>query len=224
MERAYRNVGYVLACLLPIFIVGFWIPYFSQIPHFDESITAAVHIHALLLFSFLVLLIVQPLAIRYNAFSTHRTLGKLTNVLIPFALVFSVLMLWKEYHEHLSAGATIGAARNAEFLSAVQLLLFGALYGVALAAIRQRDIATHMRCMICIALVVLPAGLARIFGYWLNVRQSWSQAICLVVIDVSLLALILFDIRRRSSFRVYAVVLSVYTVIEALWLALGRPV
>ena len=224
MERAYRNVGYVLAFLLPIFIVGFWIPYFSQIPHFDESITAAVHIHALLLFSFLVLLIVQPLAIRYNAFSTHRTLGKLTNVLIPFALVFSVLMLWKEYHEHLSAGATIGAARNAEFLSAVQLLLFGALYGVALAAIRQRDIATHMRCMICIALVVLPAGLARIFGYWLNVRQSWSQAICLVVIDVSLLALILFDIRRRSSFRVYAVVLSVYAVIEVLWLALGRPV
>jgi hypothetical protein len=224
MERAYRNVGYVLAFLLPIFIVGFWIPYFSQIPHFDESITTAVHIHALLLFSFLVLLIVQPLAIRYNAFSTHRTLGKLTNVVMPFVLVFSVVMLWKEYHEHLSAGATIQAARNAEFLSAVQLLLFGALYGVALAAIRQRDIATHMRCMICIALVVLPAGLARIFGYWLNVRQSWSQAVCLVVIDVSLVALIVFDIRRRSSFRVYAVVLSVYTVIEALWLALGRPV
>ena len=224
MERAYRNVGYVLAFLLPIFIVGFWIPYFSQIPHFDESITTAVHIHALLLFSFLVLLIVQPLAIRYNAFSTHRTLGKLTNVVMPFVLVFSVVMLWKEYHEHLSAGATIQAARNAEFLSAVQLLLFGALYGVALAAIRQRDIATHMRCMICIALVVLPAGLARIFGYWLNVRQSWSQAVCLVVIDVSLLALILFDIRRRSSFRVYAVVLSVYAVIEVLWLALGRPV
>jgi hypothetical protein len=224
MERAYRNVGYVLAFLLPIFIVGFWIPYFSQIPHFDESITTAVHIHAFLLFSFLVLLIVQPLAIRYNAFSTHRTLGKLANVLIPFALVFSVLMLWKEYHEHLSAGATIQAARNAEFLSAVQLVLFGALYGVALAAIRQRDVATHMRCMICIALVVLPAGLARTFGYWLNMRQSWSQAVCLAVIDVSLLALILFDIRRRSSFRVYAVVLSVYTVIEALWLALGRPV
>ena len=179
MERAYRNVGYVLAFLLPIFIVGFWIPYFSQIPHFDESITTAVHIHALLLFSFLVLLIVQPLAIRYNAFSTHRTLGKVTNVVMPFVLVFSVVMLWKEYHEHLSAGATIQAARNAEFLSAFQLLLFGALYGVALAAIRQRDIATHMRCMICIALVVLPAGLARIFGYWLNVRQSWSQAVCL---------------------------------------------
>jgi hypothetical protein len=184
MERAYRNVGYVLAFLLPIFVAGFWIPYFSEIPHFDDSITVAVHVHAVLLFGFLVLLFVQPLAIRYNAFSLHRTLGKLTNILVPLALIFSVAMLWKEYHEHLGAGATIAAARNAEFLSTVQLLLFGALYGFAIAAIRQRNVATHMRCMICIALVVLPAGLARILGYWFNVRQSSSQVVCLVLIDV----------------------------------------
>ena len=93
MERAYRNLGYVLIALLPIFIAGFWIPYLSEIPHFDQSITAAVHIHAVLLFSFLLLLIVQPLAIRYKAFSTHRILGKLSNILLPFALVFSVAML-----------------------------------------------------------------------------------------------------------------------------------
>ena len=64
MERAYRNLGYVLTVLLPIFVAGFWIPYLSEIPHFDQSITAAVHIHAVLLFTFLILLIVQPLAIR----------------------------------------------------------------------------------------------------------------------------------------------------------------
>jgi hypothetical protein len=224
MERAYRNVGYVLIFLLPIFIAGFWIPYFSEIPHFEDSITAAVHVHAVLLFGFLLLLIVQPLAIRYNAFSVHRALGKLTNILIPIALIFSVAMLWKEYHEHLSAGATFAAARNSEFLSTVQLLLFGTLYGVAIAAIRRHDVATHMRCMICIALVVLPAGLARTMGYWFNMRQSSSQAVCLVLIDVSLLALIAFDLRRRVSNRTYAIVLSAYVVIECVWLALGRPV
>lgn len=224
MERAYRNVGYVLLFLLPIFIAGFWIPYFSEIPHFDQSITIAVHVHAVLLFAFLVLLIVQPLAIRYNAFSTHQTLGKLTTILIPFVLVFSVAMVWKEYHEHLSAGATIEAARKSEMLSSVQLVLFAALYGIAIAAIRRHDVATHMRSMICIALVVLPAGLARTFGYWLNMRQSTSQAICLVLIDVSLLALIAFDTRRRSPARTYAVVFFVYLVIEAVWIGLGRPV
>jgi hypothetical protein len=224
MERAYRNVGYVLIVLLPIFIAGFWIPYLSEIPHFDQSITTAVHIHAVLLFCFLVLLIVQPLAIRYKAFSTHRILGKLSNILIPFVLVFSIAMLSKEYHEHLRDGATVHMARNAEFLSAAQLLLFGTLYGVSIASIRQRDVATHMRCMICITLVLLPAGLARTLGYWFHIRQSSSQTACLVLIDALLLTLIAFDRRRRLAARPYLLVLLVYVVIEAFWINLGRPI
>lgn len=224
MERAYRNLGYVLTLLLPIFVAGFWIPYLSEIPHFEQSITAAVHIHAVLLFSFLLLLIVQPLAIRYKAFSMHRILGKLANILIPLALVFSVAMLWKEYHEHLADGATAQFARNAEFLSAVQLLLFGALYGVSIASIRRRDVATHMRCMICIALVLLPAGLARTLGYWFHVRHASSQTVCLVLIDVLLLVLAAFDKRRLSQSRPYLLVLAAYIVIEAVWFTLGRPI
>jgi hypothetical protein len=224
MERAYRNLGYVLIALLPIFIAGFWIPYLSAIPHFDQSITTAVHIHAVLLFCFLLLLIAQPLAIRYKAFSTHRILGKLSNILLPFALVFSVAMLWKEYHEHLSDGATAHMARNAEFLSAAQLLLFGTLYGLSISSIRQRDVAAHMRYMICITLVLLPAGLARTLGYWFHVRQSSSQTVCLVLIDALLLALISFDRRRRLARRPYILVLLAYVVIGAFWITLGRPI
>jgi hypothetical protein len=224
MERAYRNLGYVLIALLPIFIAGFWIPYLSEIPHFDESITTAVHIHAVLLFCFLLLLIIQPLVIRYKAFSTHRNLGKLANILIPFALVFSVAMLWKEYHEHLNDGATSLMARNAEFLSTAQLLLLGALYGVSISSARQRDIAAHMRYMICITLVLLPAGLARTLGYWFHMRQAPSQTVCLVMIDALLLALISFDRRRRLTGRPYILVLLAYVVIETIWISLGRPV
>ena len=224
MESAYRNLGYVLLVLLPIFVAGFWIPYFSQIPHFDASITTAVHVHAVLLFSFLLLLVVQPLAIRQKAFSTHRILGKISNVLIPFILIFSVAMLFKEYQEHLSDGATANFARNAEFLSFIQLLLFGTLYGLSIASIRRRDVATHMRYMICIALVLLPAGLARTMGYWFRIRQSPSQTACLILIDVLLLGLIAFDRSRQLKARPYSAVLLTYVVIEALWFALGRPI
>lgn len=224
MERTYRNLGYVLVALLPIFIAGFWIPYFSEFPHFDASITAAVHIHAVLLFCFLGLLVFQPLAIRYKAFSVHRKLGKLTNVLMPFILIFSVAMLWKEYHEHLADGVSMAAARNDEFLSAVQLLLLGCLYGLAIAAIRARDVAAHMRYMICIVLVVLPAGLARTLGYWFEFRQSSAQTVCLGLIDAILLALIAFDNRGDRPARPYAMTLVAYFVIEATWFSLGRPV
>lgn len=224
MERAYRNLGYVLLALLPIFLAGFWIPYLSEFPNFDASITTAVHIHAALLFCFLGLLIVQPLAIRYRAFSTHRILGKLSNVLMPFILVFSVAMLWKEYHEHLDSGATLAAARNAELLSAAQLLLLACFYGLSISCIRKRDVSAHMRYMICIALILLPAGLARTLGYWFRLPQSWSQAVCLVLIDAFLIALIIFDRRRQSAAHPYMIALSAYIVIEALWISLGHPV
>jgi hypothetical protein len=224
MERAYRNLGYVLIVLLPIFIAGFWIPYFSEFPNFDASITTAVHIHAALLFCFLGLLIVQPLAIRCKAFSTHRILGRISNVLMPFILIFSVAMLSKEYHEHLASGASLTAARNAEFLSTAQLTLLATFYGLAIACIRKRNVSAHMRCMICIVLSLLPAGLARTLGYWFNVRQSSSQALCLLLIDAFLIALIVFDKRRRVSALPYIAALLAYLVIEAWWLSLGRPV
>ncbi len=224
MERSYRNLGFVLLVLLPIFIAGFWIPYLSEIPHFDQSITTAVHIHAVLLFTFLMLLIVQPLAIRYKAFASHRALGKFSNVLIPFALIFSGAMLWKEYHEHLADGLSVHMARDAEFLSAAQLLLFGILYGAAVVAIHNRNVRTHMRCMICIALVLLPAGLARTLGYWFNVRQSTSQTVCLALIDAALVGLILVDWRHRVAAKPYRWILAAYVVIEAVWISLGRPV
>lgn len=57
MQSAYRNLGY---------------PYFSEIPKFEPSITTAVHVHALLLFAWVALLVIQPLAIRSNSFSIHR--------------------------------------------------------------------------------------------------------------------------------------------------------
>ncbi len=224
MERAYRNLGYVFLTLLPVFIAGFWIPYFSEIPHFDSSITFAVHVHAALLFTFLGLLIVQPLAIRYKAFSTHRFLGKLSNILMPFILGFSAAMIAKEYREHLAGGASFSAARNDEFLSAAQLLLLATMYGLSIAGIRKRDVAVHMRYMICIVLILLPAGLARTLGYWFNVRQSSSQAVCLTFIDAMLVVLIFLDRRRRSAAHPYLLTLLAYIVIESIWISIGRPV
>jgi hypothetical protein len=224
MERAYRNLGYVLIVLLPIFIAGFWIPYFSEFPNFDASITAAVHIHAGLLFCFLGLLVVQPLAIRYQAFSTHRILGRISNVLMPFILIFSVAMLSKEYHEHLASGASVIAARNSEFLSAAQLTLLATFYGLSIACIRKRNVSSHMRYMICIVLILLPAGLARTLGYWFNVRQSLSQSLCFLLIDAFLFVLIILDKRRKVSPLPYIAALLAYIVIETCWVSLGRPV
>jgi hypothetical protein len=224
MQGGYRNLGYVLLAFPLIIVAGFWVPYFSQIPTFDASITAAVHIHALLLFAWVGLMVVQPLAIRSGGLAIHRILGKASYVLMPLIVLFSVAMLRKEYQENLAGGMTMTAAQSAEYLSTVQVTLFSVFYGLAIVRIQKRDIAGHMRYMICVALVLLPAGLARALGYWCGVRQAASQTVCLLLIDLCLILLIFYDRRRRFSARPYVVALAAYVIVEAAWLALGRPV
>jgi phosphotransferase system glucose/maltose/N-acetylglucosamine-specific IIC component len=224
MQGGYRNLGYILLVCPLIIVAGFWIPYFSQIPKFDSSITTAVHIHALLLFAWVGLLVIQPLTIRNRAFSIHRILGKASYVLMPLIVLFAIAMLGKEYREHLASGMTVVAARSAEYLSTIQVTLFAAFYGLAIARIQKRDIAEHMRYMICIALVLVPAGLARTLGYWFGVNQSASQTVCLGLIDLCLISLIVFDRRRQYAARPYVVALAAYVIVEAGWFALGRPV
>ncbi len=224
MHSAYRYLGYVLLVLPLLIIAGFWIPYFSQIPHFEPSITTAVHIHALLLFAWVLLLVIQPLAIRHRATAIHRIFGKASYFLLPMIFVFAVAMLHKEYQEHLADGMTRAAARAAEYLSSAQLTLFVVFYVLAVIRIQRRNVAEHMRYMICIALVLLPAGLARTLGYWFDVSQKSSQTVCLAVIDLSFVSLILFDRRRHLGSRPYEVALAAYLVVELVWMALGRPV
>jgi hypothetical protein len=223
VERAYRNIGYFLLALPVIFVAGFWIPYFSEIPHFDSSVTIPVHLHALLLFGWIVLLMIQPLAIRRGARNLHRKLGRISYVLMPLIVVSAVAMVHKEYHEHLANSMGSGAALAAEFLSVAQLVLLAIFYWSAIVRIRRHEVAAHMRYMICIALVLLPAGLARILGYWFDMKQSVSQTFCMVVIDLCLIGLIWFDRSRHLAARPYIQALAAYIAIEASWVAFGRP-
>ena len=224
MERAYRNAGYILFALVPIFVAGFWMPYLSEIPHFDSSITPTVHVHAILLFTWLVLLVVQPLAVRYRALPTHRQLGRASYVLMALIVPFAVAMLFKEYHERVSAGVATAVARNAELLSAAQLLVIAAAYVSAIVGIRRRDVAAHMRYMICTGIFLLPAGLARILGYWFSVGQVVGQTVSLAAIEACLVALIAIDLRHNLNSKPYVVAFIGYNATAIAWIALGRPV
>lgn len=224
MERAYRNLGYFFLALPPIFIAGFWIPYLSEIPKFDTSITLAVHIHAVLLFAWIALLIFQPLAIRYRAIRAHRLVGRASYVAMALIVPFTLAMIWKEYYEQLSDGKSVTASLQAEFVSAAQLVVTVVMYFLAMVRIRKRDVAAHMRYVICVAFFLLPAGLSRTLGYGFSVKQQTSQTISLAVIEIGLAGLIAFDVHRRLNPRPYLIALTAYNATALVWIALGRPV
>lgn len=224
METGYRNTWLFLLVLPLTIVAGFWIPYLSEFPRFDPTITTAVHVHAFLLFSWVALLVIQPLAIRRGAFEFHRRTGRVSYALMPLIVLFAAMMIRKEYLEHLGSGMSSTAAGKSEYLSSMQLLLLGCFYLLAMVRILKRDVAAHMRFMVCIALVLFPAGLARTLGYWFDVRQSSAQTACLIVIDLCLIALIVVDTRRRRKAGPYVLALLAYVALEVVWLEIDRPV
>jgi predicted Na+-dependent transporter len=169
-------------------------------------------------------LVFQPLAIRYGAFSAHRLLGRASYVVMALIVPFTLGMIWKEYHEKLAEGESIASALQAEFVSAAQLVVTVVMYVLAIVRIQRRDVPAHMRYMICIALFLLPAGLARTLGYWFGLKQVTSQTISLAVIETCLAALFAFDIRRQLDARPYVVAFLAYNATAVVWIALGRPV
>jgi hypothetical protein len=135
-----------------------------------------------------------------------------------------VAMLFKEYRENLSEGATSTVARNAELISAAQLLVVVAAYALAIISVRKRNVAAHMRYMICIGIFLLPAGLTRTLGYWFHVRQMTGATVSLAVIEACLAALIVYDLRWGLNPRPYIVGFLGYTLTATIWIVLGRPV
>lgn len=133
-------------------------------------------------------------------------------------------MVWMEYHERLAVGASQLSALKGEYLSAVGLALIIVFFVLAILQIRRRRVAAHMRYMICIALVLLPAGLARTLGFWFHLPQALSQAMSLGLIDVCLIGLIAYDRYRHLTSKPYFIALAIYMLIEGVWISIGHPV
>lgn len=221
MERQYRNLGYFLIALVAFVVAGFYKPYFALIPNFGPGITPLVQVHAILLMSFVALLVAQPLLIRYKHRELHKSLGRFSYWLMPLLAASCVGVIFKEYDEALSRTASVHLALRSIFSDVAQLLLLVFFYLMAI--MNRRDVPVHMRYMIAVALTVAPAGIARVLGYWYEVPRYASGLASNALLDAVLIALILFDRRNRLNYRPYMLVLTLFLVSHAAFAVLGRP-
>ncbi len=213
MERHYKNLGYFLLILVAFVAAGFYKPYFALIPNFDASITPLVQVHATLLMGFVALLVAQPLLIRYRQKNLHKSLGKLTYFLMPLLVASCVGVISKEYDEALARTPSVEHALRSIFSDVAQLVLLVIFY--VLAIVNRRNVPAHMRYMIAIALIVAPAGIARVLGYWFDVPRYESGLASNALLDVVLIALIVFDRRHHLNYRPYLLVLPLFVLSHA---------
>jgi hypothetical protein len=87
VEKEYKYIGFCFLVITVLVIIGFFKTYFGLIPHFNSSLTAMMHFHAIVMSLYVILLIVQPVLISYKKFKTHRLFGKFSYVLVPVIIL-----------------------------------------------------------------------------------------------------------------------------------------
>lgn len=182
--------------------------------HARPPLPIALHMHALLMGSWLLLLLAQTLLVATGRRSLHRKIGAVALLLVPLILasMVSLVIIGFEDVATVSAMHATGAAG----VSDLQLLLSSLLPEQARAAlffgvftawalwVRNRDSQTHKRLMVLATLMPLPAAIDRI--EWLPSTLPASPDSSSLYMLLWLSPVLVYDLLRRGRpHRVYVV-------------------
>lgn len=223
MEKTYTNLGYFFLILIVFVGLGFYYPYFSLFPQF-KSITALIHIHTIALMLWVCILIAQPLLIRYQKYKPHKILGRVTYFLMPVVIITLFGVVRKQYNEGIEQKMTPFESFETVFTSFAGIFTILIYYLCAIFSIRKGNVALHMRWMICLFLEFIPPTFGRTLGYWFGIRQLYTYSISIGFGATILILLVIADKKKKMNYAPYLVALSLYVVVNAVWLAIGHPI
>ncbi|HEY4064411.1 MAG TPA: hypothetical protein VGM30_21040 [Puia sp.] len=224
MKKLYYNSGYFFLILFAFVLTGFYKTYFGLFPVFDKSTTWLVHIHAALLVSWVILLIVQPLLIRYKKTKLHKQIGKLTYVLVPFIVCSMIGMILKILTEIPDNPSLFLIFANIKF-ALFDCILFVTFY--SLAVIRRKNFQQHGAFMIATGLVFINPSLSRLLFFLVHLSFPVAEIIAVLFIDLTLLFLLLYFRQKNLSTKPYGFVLLAFLFCHAITTSLiiwGPPV
>ncbi len=210
MEKGYKNLVFFFGVIALITFVGFYKKYFSLAPDFP-GLKNIHHFHAVLLITWLGLLIVQPILIARNSLSIHKTLGKISYLLAPIAFISMLLAYHNQYLRFISEGQTEKFVLSFVFSPATDAIPFLILY--TLAIINKGETPKHMRYMIATGVIIGGPGLGRIFMSWFDMDIFIAIQLVVLFTFITFISLIVYDRMKKKKFPV-----NPYTISFIIWL------
>ncbi len=152
---------YMAISFLVIAVVGFSTTFFIPLARGNFSAPPVIHIHAALVFGWLLLLILQILLIQKRNVALHRKLGFTGALLCAAIMVSGVLVGLYATRRDLAAGGDDFAL--GQFVNIlIEMFLFGSLVGVAIYYRRDRE--RHKRFLMLATISALAPA-------WLRLRH-----------------------------------------------------
>lgn len=160
-----------------------------------------MHVHAVLMGSFLLLLFAQTWLVATGRQAQHMRLGLLSMVLAPAMVVAGFLLAATNYHSIWAAAQVrpemqpvVGILDNILLLQLRIGILFPLLLWIGLRA-RRGEPGLHKRMMILATAVALPAGIDRI--PWLPTTMPVSPLAADLYVLLAVSPLLLWDLARN---------------------------
>ena len=195
--------GPFFAVLLALAPLAFWPSYLSKL---FETSNAYIHMHAVTATLWMLMLIVQPLAIGARRFTLHRIIGTASYVLAPLVVASMVLLAhsrnrWPDVNVNLL------------YLQLSLAAVFGLSY--ALAILTRRRVALHARFMVCTGLTMIDPVVQRVMIFWWDSTPAWNYFwFTYGLTDLILLALIWLERRRPAGRIVFPAMLAVFVAVQ----------
>jgi hypothetical protein len=158
----------------------------------------------------MLMLVVQPLAIRHRRLGWHRALGRTSYVVAPLVLVGIVLLT------HSRTPGVPPAELPGFYIPLSLAALFALSY--TLAIVNRRRTAWHARFMVCTALTLIDPVVVRLL-YWAYATPTFRyQWITFPLTDLVFLVLIWRERQTRVARSVFPAMLLVFAIAQLLFL------
>lgn len=196
----YRYAHYFVGLVLAVIMIGFWASYFNA----DEPAPLAFHVHAVSSMTWLLLLIVQHVAVQRRAIPLHRQMGRASFALFPFLIVGFVMIINVTAASYARGDNSFVNQLGPSFAIGMAVAIAAYLTLLTLALKHRRNLKLHAGYMLATPLILFESPFSRVMAQylpWMNIIGSEGPYAVLDMIVISdglamLFALALFVTNR----------------------------
>jgi hypothetical protein len=167
----YRRAPYFVGFVLLTVLVGFWASYWAPI----GKVPLAFHVHAITSSTWLILLIVQQVAIQRRHNALHRQLGLASFALFPLLMAGFMMIADVSARRYLAAESPFAIHNTPSFGVGTLIAVAGYLTLFYLALKHRRNVRLHAGYMLASPVILFESPFSRVLGEylpWLNVIGS----------------------------------------------------
>ena len=199
--HAARRRGFAVSVatfFAAVAVVGFTPTYWAPLIAGRLNLHPAIHVHAVLFFTWVVFLALQTMLVYRGRTRWHREAG-LFGIALAALMVFSGVLAAIVSLRAGLRGPRPDVARTTVALSLSGMVVFTTFIAAGIASIRRPE--WHRRLMLLASFELLQPGVGRLVRRLPGLAPSTSIVIATALVDVVLLLIILAD--RRSTGRVH---------------------